>query len=447
MAPIVSAVDHNQSAHSVAFRRDGLNTTRVGSMELLDALLNVRAEVLDEALYGPSSGITKGANGVAFNLLRQLEKHINLGLLSVTDNESAHHLVEPSGALTARRALSAGLVLVEVRETSNSLDNVSALVHDNDGSSTETRLDLTEGIKVHEHSVADVLGEGVDRGATWNNGEEVVPAATNTTTVTLDQFFEGDGHLFLHGARVVDVAGDAEELGAGIVLAAKGGEPRSTTAKNGGGHSDGLDVGDGGGAAVETNVGRERRLQTGLAGLAFQGLDQAGLLTANVSAATAADIDIKVVAGTARVLANEALLIGLSDGAIKAVGLVPELSTNVDVSSLGTHGETSNETAFDKLVGIVAHNLTIFARAGLGLISVHDEVVWATIRDLGHERPFEAGRETGTTATTKAGGLDFVHDPVAAHVQKVLCAVPVTLEKSESERLKRNGVRVNKWVK
>lgn len=36
-------------------------------------------------------------------------------------------------------------------------------------------------------------------------------------------------------------------------------------AEDGGGHGDGLDVGDGGGAAEHAHVGGERRLQAGLA--------------------------------------------------------------------------------------------------------------------------------------------------------------------------------------
>lgn len=53
------------------------------------------------------------------------------------------------------------------------------------------------------------------------------------------------------------------------------------------------------------------------------------------------------------------------------------------------------------------------------------------IRLLGHEAPLEARRETGTTTATEAGDLDLIDDPVAALVEDVLGAVPVTLRGGE----------------
>jgi len=64
------------------------------------------------------------------------------------------------------------------------------------------------------------------------------------TGVPLDEVFEGDGHLLLHGAGGVDVAGDVEELGARVPLPAEAQEPRASASANRRRHSDGLHVGD-----------------------------------------------------------------------------------------------------------------------------------------------------------------------------------------------------------
>lgn len=78
--------------------------------------------------------------------------------------------------------------------------------------------------------------------------------------------------------------------------------------------SDGLDVGDGGGAAEDADVGREGRLEARLALLALQRLDQRRLLAADVGAGAAVDEHVKVVARTAGVLADQTLFVRLVDG-------------------------------------------------------------------------------------------------------------------------------------
>ena len=100
---------------------------------------------------------------------------------------------------------------------------------------------------------------------------------------------------------------NAEQLGALVLCAAKRGEPVAAAAENGRRDGHRLDVGDGRRAAKDTNVGRERRLEARLAGLALNALNEGGLLAANVRAGAAVDVNVKVVAGAARILANEAL--------------------------------------------------------------------------------------------------------------------------------------------
>src|SRR3546814_13776156 len=78
-------------------------------------------------------------------------------------------------------------------------------------------------------------------------------------------------------------------------------------------HRNGLDVVDGGRAAVEADGGRERRLQARLALLAFQAFQQRGLLAADVGAGAAVQVDIVVVAAATGVLADEDGVVGFVD--------------------------------------------------------------------------------------------------------------------------------------
>lgn len=83
-------------------------------------------------------------------------------------DHAVHHVHHPGGALPTGRALAAGLVFVELHvneysitttitniygthggETSNGLDDVGALVHDDDGAGPQTRLRIFERVVIH----------------------------------------------------------------------------------------------------------------------------------------------------------------------------------------------------------------------------------------------------------------------------------------------------------
>ena len=69
--------------------------------------------------------------------------------------ESPHRLVHPVAALAARRALAAGLVLVEEAESGDGLDDVNLLVHDDDGRRAQASLRRHQRVEVHHDVVAN----------------------------------------------------------------------------------------------------------------------------------------------------------------------------------------------------------------------------------------------------------------------------------------------------
>ena len=70
--------------------------------------------------------------------------------------------------------------------------------------------------------------------------------------MSLDEFFERDGHLLFHRAGGVDVAGDVEELGARVPLPAEAQEPRAPASADRRRHGDGLHIGNGSRATKNT---------------------------------------------------------------------------------------------------------------------------------------------------------------------------------------------------
>lgn len=232
---------------------------------------------------------------MALHLFRQLLQHINLPGARLAPLEPLHDLLRPLAALAAGRALPAGLVLVEAGEAADRADDVGALIHDDDRRGAEAGLAVLQGVEVHELGVAGFLGEDGGGGAAGDDGFEVVPAAADTAAVLLDQFFERDGHFFFDRARVIDVAGDAEEFGACIALAAEAVEPVGPAAGDGWGNGDGLDVGDCRGATEQADGGGEWRLQAWLSGLAFERFDEGSFFSTDVRAHAAVDVDVKIV--------------------------------------------------------------------------------------------------------------------------------------------------------
>ncbi len=124
------------------------------------------------------------------------------------------------------------------------------------------------------------------------------------------------------------------------------------------------------------------------------------------------------------VLADQLGLVGLLDGGFHDLALANVFAADVDVASVGLHGEGSDQAAFDEQVGIMAHDLPVLAGAGLGLVGVDDEIVRPVLHLLGHEGPLQAGVEAGAAPAAQARVLDVGDDPVAAAGQDVLGRVP-----------------------
>ncbi len=125
------------------------------------------------------------------------------------------------------------------------------------------------------------------------------------------------------------------------------------------------------------------------------------------------------------VVADEVRPRSLVDGRLAALALQDVLAADVDVAGVRLHRDAGDQAALDQQVRIVAHDLAILARAGLRFVGVDDEVGRPRRVGLGHERPFEPGREAGAAAAAQARRLHLVDDPVAALLEQPLGAVPV----------------------
>ena len=229
-------------------------------------------------------------------------------------HHALHHAPHPAGALAARRALAAALVHVELRQARDRLDDVGRLVHDDHRRGAEAGLAprAAQSKSISTSSQID-FGMHRHRRAARDDRQQIVPAAAHAAGMLLDQLLQRDAHLLLDVAGLVHVAGDAEQLGAGVLRPAERREPGGAAPQDGRRDRDRLDVVDRGRAAVEADRRRERRLQARLALLAFEALEQRRLLAADIGAGAAMQVDVEIVARAAGVLADQAGLVGLVD--------------------------------------------------------------------------------------------------------------------------------------
>src|SRR5690606_36615891 len=146
-----------------------------------------------------------------------------------------------------------------------------------------------------------------------------------------DQLAQRDSHLLLDIARIVDVPGDAEQLGAGVLRPAKRGPPVDAAPQDGRRNGNGLDIVDRGRTAVEAARRREGRLEARLALLAFETFEQRRLFAADIGAGAAMQIDVVVEPRSAGVAADQAGLVRLVDRVLQMLGLAEKFTADIDV--------------------------------------------------------------------------------------------------------------------
>ena len=127
-----------------------------------------------------------------------------------------------------------------------------------------------------------------------------------------------------------------------VSLTTKRGEPCATSTRNRWCDGNGLDVGNGRGATEKSDIGGERRLQSGLTLLALDGFDQSGLFTTDVGTGASVQVDVKVVAGSAGILSDETGGIGLVDGLLNVRCFLVEFTSNVDVGCKESESQKVN---------------------------------------------------------------------------------------------------------
>ena len=124
-----------------------------------------------------------------------------------------------------------------------------------------------------------------------------------------------------------------------LLGAPKLGEPRRAAPQDRRRDRDRFDVVDRRRAAVEPDVGRERRLHARHALLALERLEHRRLFAADIGAGAVMDVDVERPAVDV-VLADQLGLVGLVDRRLQALALENVFAAHVDVGGVGAHARS-----------------------------------------------------------------------------------------------------------
>ena len=340
-----------------------------------------------------------------------------------TRDHARERLLLPDGPDPAGHALPTGLVPEEGGDPEHDVGQVDVLVehHHDAGAQRDARR-----LRVLEREPQVQVVRCDERACRTTQEDRLQRLAAPNPTGYLQQLAQGDAVLHLVRPRPFDAAGEAEQPWPGRIRRA---DPRVRLAAERE-HlehvHEGLDVVDPGGLAEYPTFDRERRLVPGLPALSLDRIEQRGLLTADVGAGAAAELDVEREPLPHHVGPEEPVRVGLLDRAFEHRGRVRVLAPDVDEPLLGTRGVPGDRQGFEHGERVVLHQHPVLERTGLGLVGVADEVVGSNglLRDRlplhpGGERRAATPEELGVLHLADHALLTELHRPTKRLVAAV----------------------------
>src|SRR6185312_1510373 len=111
-------------------------------------------------------------------------------------------------------------------------------------------------------------------------------------------------------------------------------------------------------------------------------------------------IDFKILAAAEDVFAHKAPGARIGNRLTHDVNQVTIFATDVHVANFCSHGQPGDDYTFNHSMRIVLQDQAVFAGAGLGFVSV-DQDVFRLVRLFGNKAPLHARGEAGSAATAQ----------------------------------------------
>ena len=371
---------------------------------VIDVVLEFVAEVLDEALHRQRRGIAQRADRASGDVVRHRHQQVEVLVPALAVLDPVHHPPEPARPFAARRALAAGLLVIEIRQPQQRFHHAARVVHQDHGARTQHRSGLGDRVVIHVGLHHHVTRQHRHRGATRDACLELAAAAHAAGHFEQRGERRAEADFVVAGTR--DVAGNREDLGAAVVRPAEIEEGFAAVVDDPRHGGERLGVVDRRRLAVEAEARRERRLEPRLALLAFERFEERGFLAADVGAVAVVIVQVKTEFGALDVGAEEAGLVRFGDRVLHALVGLPDLAVDVVVAAAAAHRVRGDRHALDQRVRVVPHDVAILERAGLAFVGVADEILVALVL-LRHEAPLEARRKARAAAAAQRRPLHF----------------------------------------
>src|SRR5439155_26752859 len=154
--------------------------------------------------------------------------------------------------------------------------------------------------------------------------------------------------------------------------------------------------------------GRKWGLDSRLAALALEALDQSGLLAADVGSRAAVEGDVERIARAQDVLAQVPVAVRLGDRLLENARPQVELPATIDVGVAAFDGVGGENHSFQDLMRVLLHEKPILEGPRLRFVRVAEQVHRLSARVLRNEAPLDARRETGAAAAPDSRLLDLL---------------------------------------
>src|SRR2546425_1957593 len=262
-----------------------------GTGLLADVRLVLVPEVLERAGDRRDLGVPKGADRAAGDVAAQSQQGREVVHLAFPMVATWQYLQQPQTSLPAGGALAAGLVVEEVQEIFRGPDHARAFLHHRDPAGPQHGPGLCDRVEVHLDIQMLRDHEGGRRAPRNESLQRFVTPHPPGDVV--DHLPEGDAHRHFVIARAFHVPAQAEDAGPrALGRAPDGGEPLRPTVDDMRDVRQRLDVVHHRRQLEQPVRGGERRLDARQAPVPFKGLQQGGLLPADVRARAAGHVDV-----------------------------------------------------------------------------------------------------------------------------------------------------------
>src|ERR1035438_5485090 len=337
-------------------------------------------------------GLTQTAEAPTADVVGEGLQLFEVVAAAVSFAEPIQNLEHALGADTAEGTLAAGFRLREFQEEARDIDHAVAVVEYHQPARSHNCASLSQRIVI-DGCVGEARRDAA-AGRTAQLHRFELPAVGDAASDLLHDFANGDAHGDFDQAAAIDLSGQCKDLRSPAGWGAAGGEGFGAVADNPRHTGERFDVVDDGRLAAEALFDRVGRPQPRHPALAFERLDQRGLLAADECAGAFAHFQVQRIEVSAGAR--------LDDCGAHMAHRQRVFGADIQVALGGSDGVRRNGKAFQNAMRVGLEHGAVHECAGVAFVAVADDV-FDGVRLRATERPFAGGRETRSAAPAQAG--------------------------------------------